>query len=443
MLHALFELYRRTLWFLTVVLVFSLVTFTLAKAPALSSDLPLFVNAKPKALSNYAWTLAQSIANDGPKANSSRLELARLGAVALPHVLPKLDSLPPEGRGYVLQALEPVAARMGLSQAQGNVSQLAGTWLTYLSDNSVYLHPAMAKRVVARFIADPNAQHTRDLRRLDTFALRELIRSLRQSARNQLPYESAFKIIEMLRQITAHDSTWSLPPVTDSEAKASAVLERWQRWWFAERHLYEQPTATTHLTAPLLQTQFALWVRGGAGVWLDRSATDTLRAIPWMALLRSVSLFVIAVFGGNAIARYCTPARHATQVRDVLRVGVACFGLLPIALLAVAAERMEITGMWIAAPTVALFGAALTLRPRPRTAQPLPAQPITAGSYTATLLCACLVVECALRIDGLGSIVVAAVTQADATSVLCVALVNTFLIGVVQYVSARPARQPA
>ncbi len=182
MLHALFEIYRRALWFSTVVLALSVVTFALAPTPTLSTSLPRFINSKPKSLNHYAWTLAQSVAADDTLSAWSAHELSRLGAVTLPHVLPKLDSLPTDGRLRVLLALEPIAERMGLSHTSDNVAQLSSTWLSFLSENSVYLHPTMAKRLVVRFVDDPSAQHTRDLRRLDTFAVPELVHALNSSA---------------------------------------------------------------------------------------------------------------------------------------------------------------------------------------------------------------------------------------------------------------------
>jgi hypothetical protein len=444
MLHALFEVYRRTLWLLTVVLALSVVTFALAPAPTVSTHLPRFINSKPKRLNQYAWALAQNVAAADLSSKASAAELQRLGAVALPHVLPKLDSLPPDGRLRVLAALDPVALRMGLSHSTTNTAQLSGTWLTFLSDNVVYLNPAMAKRQVERFVADPSAQHIRDLRRLDTFALGELVRALfaAELSRNR---ERSFQIVEVLRQITGHDSAWSLPPLNDvDEATSQSVLERWKTWWFAERHLYDPPTATSHLTSPLLQTQFALWVRSGAGAWMDRGVGELIRAIPWGALTRSVCLFLIAVFGGNALARAWRPGRTQRRIVSLLGLATANLGWLPPSLLAVWAHEGGLRGVWIAAPMVVLFGAALSLRPERASPEKKTVPGLPGGStYTATLLCVCLVVEWGFQIEGLGPIVVQAVKSADAIPVLCVSLVNTLLIGIIQYLSPRLTDQRA
>lgn len=445
MLQALFEIGRRTLWFLTVVLALSVVTFALAKAPTLGHDRPEFFNSEPKRLNPYAWTLAQSVAAQDAASEEASHELARLGAVALPHVLPKLDSLPPLGRARVLSALEPIAVRMGIAEAGGNVAQLSSTWLTFLSDNSVYLHPAMVKRLVERFIADPSPQHARDLRRVDTFAVGALMQALKTASRHLADSERAPKLVEVLRQITGHDDSWSLPPDTDARSEQwERVIQKWKTWWFAERHLYEPPTATSPLTAPLLQTQFALWAKAEIGKWLDRGLAGSARSVPWWALLRSVSLFLCAIVGGNALAKLCSRVGKPSRAVAYLHMAVIALGWIPAALIVWLLRPTGIAGMWLGAPLVAWFGAALVSRPNRRAPTEHQSPSTTGASYTATLLCVCFIVEWGLRIEGLGPILVDALKRADTTPVLCVALVNTSLVGIVQYWSARfvkPSRE--
>lgn len=441
MLQALFEVGRRTLWFLTVVLALSVVTFALSKAPPLGHDRPKFFNANPKRLNPYAWTLAQSIASRDAASEEASQELARLGAVALPHVLPKLDSLPPEGRTRVLSALQPIAVRMGIADTSGSVAQLSSTWLSFLSDNSVYLHPAMVKRLVERFIADPNLQHARDLRRVDTFAVSALMQAVKAVNRGNADPERAPKLVEVLRQITGHDESWSLPPhLTPSDEQWEAVIQKWKSWWFAERHLYEPPTATSPLTAPLLQTQFALWGKAEASKWLDRGLKGSVRSVPWWALLRSVSLFLCAILGGNVLAKLCSRSGKPSRVLPYVHLAVIGLGWFPAALIALVLRANGLSGMWLGAPLVTWFGAALISRPQSQSRTPtalLEPPLITGASYTATLLCVCFVVEWGLRIEGLGPILVEALKRADTTPVLWVALVNTSLIGIVQYWSPR------
>lgn len=444
MLHALFEISRRAIWFATVVLALSVVTFALAPTSH-HDDLPRFLNSRPKSSNTYAWKVAQDIALDGRSSTQSARELVKLGAVALPHVLPKLDSLPPDGRTRVLLALEPVAQRMGLARAQRSAAQLSSTWLSFLSDNAVYLHPQMAKRLVARFVTDPSASHARDLRRLDTFALPELVRAL--GTPNPLATNDVRRsVVEALRHITGHDATWSLPPKeAPVDEKYAAVVEKWTQWWFAERHLYEPPTPISQLTAPLRQTQFTLWIRGGIGAWLSRGVTNGLADVPWPALVRSVCLFTFALSGGNAFARLCDLAEPNQRVLTLARYLLKGWGSIPTALLAILAHHAHLAGMWLAAPFAALSAAALCLRRGLRdteTNRVRPSSGAPSGSmYPATLLGICLLVEWSFSIDGLGQIVLEAVRRADTTPILCVALVNTLLIGVVEYVASRRRAQ--
>ncbi len=184
-----------------------------------------------------------------------------------------------------------------------------------------------------------------------------------------------------------------------------------------------------------------MWVRGGAGAWLDRGLLSALRVIPWSSLARSVALFVCAVFGGNLLIHWYN--RTASKSRGTRSIGgmLSALGWLPAALLAAWAHDVGFSGMWLAAPLVALFGAALTLRRQRRKvrAKTATTPPVIGSTYTATLLAICLTVEWGLQIHGLGPILVEAIKHSDATPVLCVALVNTLLIGIVQYLSSRRA----
>src|ERR1700729_1660023 len=71
-------------------------------------DLPRFVNLAPHDVQSRAAELLASFARGGPDPGGARRELNRLGGAALPFVLPRFDSLPPDARKDLALALAPI-----------------------------------------------------------------------------------------------------------------------------------------------------------------------------------------------------------------------------------------------------------------------------------------------------------------------------------------------
>ena len=68
--------------------------------------LPLFFNLAPVDVREQAVRAMRAAAlEDGTESRRARAELLRLGGAALPHVLPRLDSLEPSARGRVALSL--------------------------------------------------------------------------------------------------------------------------------------------------------------------------------------------------------------------------------------------------------------------------------------------------------------------------------------------------
>src|SRR6187200_797023 len=108
------EALRRFLWLGPTLLVVTAPIFwavtrasdRAASAPA--SQLPLFVNPSPNGAKEYAARAIAAIAGGGADSKRAAAELVRIGGAALPHVLPRLDSLSPSARGRVALALAPI-----------------------------------------------------------------------------------------------------------------------------------------------------------------------------------------------------------------------------------------------------------------------------------------------------------------------------------------------
>src|SRR5690554_4114503 len=110
-------LLRRVLWLGPTLILVTLLAFgVLASAlpeQAGVPHLPLYLNPAPSGVEQLALQALTTVARSGAEHEAAARELARLGGAALPFVLPALDTLTPEGRARVAQALAPVRARMG------------------------------------------------------------------------------------------------------------------------------------------------------------------------------------------------------------------------------------------------------------------------------------------------------------------------------------------
>src|SRR5688500_15481689 len=114
------------------------------------SELPRFVNPRPRTVRDLALEATLTVAENGPGVAAARAELVRLGGAALPHVLPRLDTLPPAGRARVAQALSPVARRMGVGSTAELESPDAAVvfWTRYWQDRAIDFRPAVMRRLV-------------------------------------------------------------------------------------------------------------------------------------------------------------------------------------------------------------------------------------------------------------------------------------------------------
>ncbi len=201
--HAL----RRLLWTLPTLFGISLISFFLLSfvpdptddpdfAASLSSealahlrrerflDLPRFMNVSPIDVRHRAASAVRSVANDDEGAGEGRRELQRLGGAALPYVLPRLDSLPPEQRTRLALALAPIALRMGLPRSEdaGDPVRAVAFWSRLWDDRGVEFRHASVRSAVSRLERYGSTNRVSDLVELDTFALDNVLTALREPA---------------------------------------------------------------------------------------------------------------------------------------------------------------------------------------------------------------------------------------------------------------------
>lgn len=289
---------RRASWLWVQLLLVTLLVFTTVGRSDSDDSQPMFINSAPIFVDSRAWQLVEKIGRDDATKPQATLELMRLGGAALPHILPKLDSLDPRARQELLLALAPLAVRMHLTSTAPSAEESEALWLSFWNDHFVDFHSAMARRVVRRFAQGPTAPRAEEVRRLDTFALGELVRELSRLARERAPSAAAQPVFELMCSIATEPNTPCSRRHVLSDTRAMA--ESWRGWWLREQHRFEAPNGAERVLSPILQTEYANWVRTSARLVLTGRG---LSAFPWRRCVRTAAQFGVALACALAMAR--------------------------------------------------------------------------------------------------------------------------------------------
>lgn len=253
---------RRGLWLLVHLVVVTLVVFAVVGRSARDRSIPLFLNTNPMHLGHHAWELVETVGRGEAGSEAAASELLELGGAALPHILPKLDSLEPTSRSQVLRALAPLAVRMQQVATEPlNEAELEALWLTFWNDHSVDFHPAMARRVVRRFVQGPTPQRAQEVKRLDTFALSELLRELSRLTRERAELETVQPLLALMCSVATSPGAPCPTSTLETRAQLRPTTDQWRAWWLRNHYRYETPNGVERVFAPLLQTEYAPWVR--------------------------------------------------------------------------------------------------------------------------------------------------------------------------------------
>jgi ABC-type dipeptide/oligopeptide/nickel transport system permease component len=463
------EAIRRLLWLApTLVVVTVLAFWAISRALLLDGPeaLPLFFNTAPVGVRELAWQAATDVAQGGPQTERAERTLSELGGAALPHVLPRMDSLTPEGRQRVARALAPLAVRMdtAVERSLRQRDTAVEFWSRFWADNFVDFNPAIVKRVVTRYAQRPSALRERELKRLDAFALDELLRQM-----DELRTPGQFAQLRRLTEAAAHvtGNPWVLPLDADTSV-AREINARWQSWWAPRRRDYVSLQGVERLLSPLLHTRYATWVQESV-----RSEFGVLRdGKPALAALReqapiTLYLLLVGLLGGTllGISSGALAALLKPRVARALESGLA------ILLLCVPLGALFITGVpesaagkrALATFSMLLFGALLVSRYQRTSSQQLlqhtwircqramGASPARLALYTlrpssnlaisamaphtSTLLTTVFVVEFALGIDGIGPTTIAALGDREVEWVMMVTVATAALVGLIQVLS--------
>jgi ABC-type dipeptide/oligopeptide/nickel transport system permease component len=357
--HAL----RRLLWIVPILIGVTLASFALlsylpdpADDPALLGtltaeqlaslrrtrflDLPRFFNQKPLDVAGRVEQALLRIGSDDARAEQARAELVRLGGAALPHLLPRLDALPPAARARVAVALAPVAERMGIASAEVvDPRQAVAFWNRFWTDRAADFRLANARRAVRRFAQHASTTRGGDVVELDTYALEQIMLQLDElsspsSTGTPEWAEPGARLgaIERLINAAAHVTRREdkLAP-GGGERDALLAIRRWHDWWLVHQADYKKHEGTARFLAMLTETQYARWAERAllAGFGSGTERTGVLQRMGERApltLLLMASALLLAYLAAIALA-------VVAAIRSSPRIE---WGLLGVSLIALA-----------------------------------------------------------------------------------------------------------
>lgn len=321
-------------------------------------DLPMFLNAQPRGVSDRALECVQHIANADSLAPAASRELVELGGAALPTVLPKLRELPPEGAIRVALALAPIGRRIGRADDQTLDSRERSVryWEQFWEVEELEFSTPIVRRNVARLAQYGGELRRADLALVDTFALQEIIPLMQKT-------QDHAALRELTRAAAHAVGEGPILPTDATRDELRLVLEYWQSYWFVHRDMHRELSSQSRLGAILTETRYAKWVGGAltgrlpsarAGITRTRPTLDellatlpvTLGLVGLAALLSALIAIPLGVIGAY---------RRGQPVDVVLAFVLIGFHALPPFALA------ELFDTWLPKTSIVLPAVALAL----------------------------------------------------------------------------------
>ncbi len=214
--------------------------------------LPLFLNFDIDDARSFAASELDRL-SDPRRAPGARRAIARVGGAWLPYIIASLDDLGPEARREALVALDAVADRIGANRELSVAPDRAAFWKRYWDIYGADFEPVRAGRLVRRYVRHDDKLALAELRRLDTFALPQLMDVLDE----ELDPEAQERIVDLLATLTGIDDRID---ESDSAARRAAVISRWQDWWSRRYDRYTTFEGFRRLTGVVTQTRYFRWL---------------------------------------------------------------------------------------------------------------------------------------------------------------------------------------
>lgn len=469
------EVLRRVLWLAPTLLIVTALAFwtiSLALGHATHASTPLFINTQPQGVAALAWGAAEAVAFQRTSSDQARGELVRLGGAALPHILPRLDGLPPDGRERVAQALAPLAFRMGIS-APEEWSELDAVvfWRSFWDEHFVDFRSSVVARVVQRFTQRASVVRENELRRLDSFALDHLIEQMAQHSDRcwTTPAIPLTRLTTAASRVTA--MPWVVHP-SSSPRECQRLLATWMGWWAQHRHEFVQLHGVERFLAPILQTRYAYWARESARTRFGHLQNGEIALLALQDRAPTTLLLLLSGWGGSlgtSLMAGSLPVLARRRRGWALAWGVAC--------LAATCAFLGLILPWVtglerqtAIACAVVFGVCSLLtavyqrstvldlldRDWMRTYRALGVSPtrqamwisrtcvgLTLGTLApqlSTLLSLVFVAEYAWQLDGLGRFTILALSQRDVSWLMLITVTTTLVVALTQ-IAAEAALQ--
>jgi ABC-type dipeptide/oligopeptide/nickel transport system permease component len=234
-------------------------------------DLPRLLNVSPRDVRTTVDECTAHMVESDADAAFCEERIARIGGAALPHLLPRLDDIPPGPRGRIALALAPVARRMGIGEEAEltHADRAAMFWERFWEDRSVDFTEPAVKRSVQRITARESDLLEHEILLLDTFALQQLIFAMKTTR----DPEALARLTRIASRVTARDGR--LEPSAD-RAQTRAVVSEWLSWWYVHESDFVVLQGGEKVTASIAQTRYAKWVLGAVTGQLGLSTRDGL-----------------------------------------------------------------------------------------------------------------------------------------------------------------------
>ncbi len=277
-------------------------------------DLPRFINAGTLDVRARAAEAMRAIVDgDAEQKANGRIELARLGGAALPHVLPALDSLATGPRTEVALALAPVGERMGFAgERLSDPARAVAFWTRFWDDRGIEFRRASVRSSVRRLSRYGSASRAAELRELDTFVLEDVLGALERPT-DSASFERARALVDIAAHVTGRDDRFS--PADDYDT-ALACVERWASFWMVYKNDFVTLDGPSRFAAIVLETRYGKWALGAVtrrlGVGIDgvpvldgitSRAPVTLTLVFGAIALAYLAALVLGLFGAASRGR--------------------------------------------------------------------------------------------------------------------------------------------
>lgn len=214
--------------------------------------LPLFLNFDIDDARSFAEQELDRL-SDPRKAPGARRTIARVGGAWLPYIIQALDDLGPAEKLEALAALDAIAERIDADQELSVAPDRAAFWRRYWDIYGADFKPVRSGRLVRRYVRHDDKLALDELRRLDTFALTQVMEVLDED----LDPSAQERIVNLLANLTGIDDR--LEASESAEARA-AVVSRWQDWWSRRYDRYTLFEGFRRLSGIVSQTRYFRWV---------------------------------------------------------------------------------------------------------------------------------------------------------------------------------------